>query len=157
MGYQGQLDAFFGSVEGGELKKAIEDLYGPNPWQDAIQDQIGALKGQFITLPEILGEMHGYELLTEEKFGDKFIYLWYVVAYDRQPLSFHFTFYKPKGDWFLYSFEYKDDIQPLAQELARMKLLYFEDSSGQKGEKMTQSASSLQGVIAPRLKSSSAP
>ena len=140
-GYDEQLDAFFKAIEAGEFKKAIEDLYQPNPWRDSIRDKLSALKGQFVSLPDLVGELHGYDLITHEQFADRFVYCWYVVAFDRQPLGFHFTFYKPQETWFVFSFEYKDDIKALAEELARMKLLYADGTAEGKETRILQSAS----------------
>ena len=121
--YEEQADAFFALVAEGEYTKAIDQLYQRNPWNTAIQDQISSLKVQFTALPDLVGEFHGRDLLVEEMLAGRFVYRRYLVSYDRQPVSFHFTFYRPDDEWFIYSFEYKDDVAALAKELAAEKLL----------------------------------
>jgi hypothetical protein len=138
-GYVEQTDQFFASVLEGRYREAVDLLYSRNPWSAQMKDQISILRGQFVSLPDLAGELHGYELVVEQKFADTFVYRWYIVAYDRTPVSFHFTFYKPAGTWYLYSFEYKEDLKALSEELGKMKLLFpgpaSEDTPGEKSAK----------------------
>ncbi len=121
--YTVQLDEFFATIQEGKYAEALGALYGRNPWHQAMTDQLNALKGQFSTLPDLVGELRGSDLIVERRLGGMFVYRWYLVAYDRQPVSFHFTFYKPGDSWFIYSFEYQDDIKDLVQDLARQDLV----------------------------------
>ena len=69
------------------------------------------------------GQLHGIGLLSEKVVAGRLAYLWYVARFDRTPVSFHFTFYKPADRWFTYSFQYREDLDDLAQESARRELL----------------------------------
>lgn len=122
--YRVHLQEFFGRVEKGEYREAIEAIFGTNPWMEKAADQVANLKTQFSGLPDLAGELHGYDLIGEQHFSDSFVYLYYIVEYDRTPISFHFTFYKPTDTWRLYTFEYKEDLGELAFELLKMKLIF---------------------------------
>jgi hypothetical protein len=123
LSFEDQIRQFFEAVEKGEYKAAIDQLYARNPWQVAIQDQVSTLKGQFATLPDLVGKFYGYDLIVEQPISDRFVYRWYLVSYDRMPISFRFTFYKPQEEWMIYSFKYNQDIPGLAEELGKMKLV----------------------------------
>ena len=116
------VEEFFAKVAIGEYKESIEFLYADNPWAAKIADQIDALKDKFVALPDVVGTYIAHDKVIEQKVSGRFVYLWYMVSFDRQPLSFHFTFYRPAEEWLVYSFEYRDDVKNLAEELAKRQL-----------------------------------
>lgn len=124
LSYQEQVKMFFDKIDRGQFKEALEELYSRNPWASQLQDQLNKLKGQFITLPDMAGAVHSHDLLIEQDLSDRYVLLWYVVSFDRAPLSFRFVFYKPKDSWVIYYFEYQDDLQALAKDMAQYRLVY---------------------------------
>jgi hypothetical protein len=123
-GYEDHLREFFTKVERGELAEAVDQLYQSNPWSENAKDKITQVKHQFATLPGLMGDYYGAELVIEHWISDRFVYFWYLARFDREPLSFHFTFYRPKDRWMLYSFEFVSEVQNLAKELGRAELIY---------------------------------
>lgn len=116
--YDAQIDQFFVKLESGEYAEAIAKLYGGNPWMESQQANLETLKTQFADLKEALGELHGHELLSEQWISDRYVYRWYLVRFDRSPVSFYFKFYKPADEWRFYSFEYKEDLSQVARDMA---------------------------------------
>lgn len=115
-GYQEQVDRFFTTVQKGEYGDAIETLYSGNSW--FAKEDLPKIRQQFETIPEVIGELHNYELLSKQQVSDRFVFLWYVGSFDRSPVSLYFKFYKPKDSWRFYSFEYKEDLGQVARDLA---------------------------------------
>lgn len=132
--YEVLVGEFFDRIEANEYRGAIDEIFKTNPWMRNAADEINQLKAQFASLPDIAGELHGHELIGEQHFADSFVYLYYIVEYDRTPFSFYFTFYRPAGTWRLYSFEYREDLSDLAFELLKMKLTMPEPPEGAAGE-----------------------
>jgi hypothetical protein len=120
LGYQEQVQSFFTDLDQGEYGRAIETLYAGNPWMKA--EDLAKVKAQFESLPGVLGELHSKEFLSEQKIGERYVFLWYVASFDRSPVSLYFKFYKPEGSWRFYSFEYKEDLSQIARDLAIRQL-----------------------------------
>ncbi|MBI3038290.1 hypothetical protein HYY75_04440 [bacterium] len=116
--YHKIIDDFMARVKKGESTEAIDFLYSGNPWISNKSDSIINLKNKFKNLTELVGQYNSHECLHEKVVAGRFAYVFYFVAYDRQPLKFIFEFYKPKNDWMIYSFafngELEDDIEKSA-------------------------------------------
>lgn len=130
--YQEQVDRFFAGLAGDDYGKTFEQLYSSNPWFKA--EDLERVRQQFESLPELVGSLHHYELMSEQHVTDRFVYVWYVAHFDRSPFSLYFKFYKPDGVWRFYSFEYKDDLGQIARDLALDEVMEeLEDGSGEGG------------------------
>ncbi len=119
--YENMIADFFAKVEIGDYAGAIEFLYSNNPWITAKSDDIQQLRSQFVGLAEIVGEYKGRAIISQEKIADKIVYLNYLLAMERQPLSFKFFFYYIDGEWRTQSFAYNDDIEDMLEERARQQ------------------------------------
>ena len=122
--YNQTIETFFSMVEQGQHGEAIDFLYADNPWMSAKSDDIIKLRGQFVGLETLLGSCVGHELMHKESLGDRYAYLWYFVATERQPIAFKFQFYKPADTWLIYSFAYADDIEDWLEERGRVHFCY---------------------------------
>lgn len=120
--YSEQAERFIDLLEKAEYREAVETFFANNPWMLAQPDQLNSLKTQMTGLPDLVGELHGSDLVVEQSFGDSFVYLQYIANFERSPVSFHLSFYRPKDRWIAYSMEYQEDLLALAKELAKMKL-----------------------------------
>ncbi len=123
--WEEQIETFFERVEAGEPVEAIDTLYAGNPWVSSVSDQLTTLQTQFGGLSDLVGGYLGNERLAVRRISDRFVYAWYIGFYERQPLQFHFSFYRPDDRWLLYQLSYEEGVVDLAQELAR------EDLAGQ--------------------------
>lgn len=117
--WEEQIDTFFARVEAGEPVEAIDGLYAGNPWVSSVSDQLATLKTQFGGLSELVGGYLGNERLSVQWISERFVYAWYIGFYERQPLQFHFSFYRPDDRWLLYQLSYEEGVVGLAQEMAR--------------------------------------
>jgi hypothetical protein len=120
--WEEQVETFFGHVEAGEPEEAIDTLYANNPWASVVSEQLVTLREQFGGLSELVGAYQGNELLAVQPISERFVYVWYMGFYERQPLQFHFSFYKPGDRWLLYQLSYEEGVVALAQELARREM-----------------------------------
>lgn len=120
--WQEQIETFFTHVEAGEPVEAIDTLYADNPWVTSVSDQLATLKAQFGGLSDLVGAYLGNELLAVRQVSGRFVYVWYMGFYERQPLQFHFSFYRPDDRWLLYQLSYEEGVVALAQELARREM-----------------------------------
>jgi hypothetical protein len=116
------IDGFFARLAAGEAEKAVDQLYEGYPYLSTIADQVNQLKTNFASLTEAVGEFRGQQRLAVERLSDRFVYVWYLAYFDRQPIQFHFSFYKPKDRWQIYQFSYDQSVTAVAQEMARRRV-----------------------------------
>ena len=117
--YQEKIDRFFDLVSRGENTEAVDFIYGDNAWISKKADAVANVRTQFSGLKQIVGDYRAHEKIAEKKIAGRFAYIQYFVAYDRQPLSFVFEYYRPGDQWMLYSFSFNADIDDQIAELAK--------------------------------------
>jgi hypothetical protein len=118
-GYQGIVQEFFTLLRDGHPVEAVEGLYGTNPWIARSRDAVETVKSSLLGLEDLVGRYRGHEALVETSLGDRLVYLSYLVVYDRQPLRFEFTFYRPEDRWMTYAFSFDDDIDEDLKQMGR--------------------------------------
>jgi hypothetical protein len=128
--YHDIIVTFFSQISIGEVDKAIELLYISNPWILYKTDDIKQIKSKLTNLTDLVGEYQGNELLTEYVVAKRYAYLYYFVAYDRQPIKFVFEFYKPKDKWMIYSFSFNAEMTDEIEQ--GIKATMFRDVMNQK-------------------------
>ena len=96
-GYQKLIDDFFALYVKGEPVQALDQLYATNPWIKSNPDDVAKVKSGLSGLSSLVGEYISHDLLETEQLGPRFVDVEYVVNCDRQPLRFHFQFYKPRN------------------------------------------------------------
>jgi len=117
-GYHGKIHTFFSKIKAGKVEEAVDFVYSDNPWLQKMPDQIQTIKNQLMSLDKLVGSYQSHEKLLEKVVADRYAYLYYFVAYDRQPLRFTFAYYKPKDRWMLFSFQFNTDItDQIAEEV----------------------------------------
>lgn len=116
------VDGFFTRLAAGEPEEAVGQLYAGYPWMESLGDQVSQLKTRFAGLSEAVGGYVGQERLAVQPLSDRFVYVWHVAFYERQPLQFHFSFYKPGDRWVVHQFAYDEGVTEIARELARRRL-----------------------------------
>jgi hypothetical protein len=108
--YLDEVEQFFQSLKAGEVDAALENLYASNPWIQGSQDSIQQLKSQLGNLGAMVGQCHDHILLAEKQLANRWVYLNYLVLFDRQPLRFEFQFYRPEETWVIHAFSFDDEI-----------------------------------------------
>ena len=104
------VKTFCASVAKGETDKAVDDLFTHIVLGGYPKDGIENLKGQLASTTKLIGKYHGYRLVAKRELATALRIEDYMVLFDRQPLRFRFEFYKPDGEWMLYSFSYDADL-----------------------------------------------
>ena len=121
--YHQKVNTFFSKLKAGKVTEAVEYIYADNPWISKDSDAVQNLKNQMASLDKLVGKYNSHEKLVEKVVADRYAYLYYFVAYDRQPLSFIFEFYRPQDDWMTFSFSFDTDIDDEIAEQAKEELL----------------------------------
>lgn len=117
------MNEFFKTYQKNEPTKALDDLYGHNPWMERMKDDVDKLKTQFKDLKTLVGEYNGHQLLYQKNVKEVFFLATYIVKYDRQPVRMNFQFYKPKDEWTLYSFSYDDNFDDDLENAIKYEIL----------------------------------
>lgn len=117
--YEDVVNKFFNLIAAGKSADAVEYLYRTNPWSEKIPDALQQVKSSFASSDAMVGSYRGNSLVVKRVLGDRIVYLYYLVAYDRQPLKFEFYFDKPSDKWVLQNFAFNDKILDDVRDSAR--------------------------------------
>ena len=104
------INAFFDKYENNSIDEALEYIFSSNPWMQDSKTQSDALGVKLKNLISILGDYYSRKLITKASIANDLVMYSYLVKYDRQPLRFVLTFYKPKDKWRLHNFKYDDAL-----------------------------------------------
>ena len=126
-GYQIILDKFFALAKDQQMPQASEELFkdvlvskSPDIGSKGYFDEVQA---KLTNLPKIVGECRTYSRMFERMVAGRFLYIDYLVIFDKQPVEFSFQFYKPKDKWMLYGFSMDMDIVKKMDDKIRSKML----------------------------------
>ena len=109
--------------------KAIDDLYGTNPWTLRVKDAIDNLKKEVAGYTiDYVGKYYGYEPIVRKQFSESFILCSYMVKYDRQPMRFTFELYKPNDKWLLFSFKIDSELDDEIEQAAKLYYINLDTS-----------------------------
>lgn len=115
---------FFFTYEEKGIYKALDSIFQSNDWLlELSTNDIENLKKDLNTNINLLGDYHGYEIISMRSIGESLINYSCIVKYDRQPLRFSFMFYKASGAWVLYNFKYDDNLIEELNEAAKFYYL----------------------------------
>lgn len=118
------VKGFFLTYEEKGIYKALDKIFQSNDWlfKQSTND-IENLKKDLNTHINLLGDYHGYEIVSERFTGECLINYSCIVKYDRQPLRFSFMFYKASSTWVLYDFKYDNNLIDELNEAAKFYYL----------------------------------
>lgn len=121
--YAQQVEWFFTALRAGHTDEAAEGIYASNEWIKMNTDQVAKLKSGLQDLPASLGDFLGYERVTEEQLGKRFVHLDYAVYFERRPIRIFFEFYRSKAGWVTQAVGLADDIPDWSKQRARTRYL----------------------------------
>jgi hypothetical protein len=98
---------------------AIDDFFGKNKWISGKKDDVTNLKVQLKNWIDLVGEYHGYELITEKTIGNSLKLYSYLVKYDREPIRFMFLLYKASDTWQPQTFSFNRTMDDELEEAAK--------------------------------------
>lgn len=106
-------EKFFQLVQSGKVPDAYRQLFAGS--QIAVQkpQAFELLTKQTVDGLPMYGNIHGFELIHEEKFGDTIVRLVYILKSEIAPTIWEFYFYKPKSDWFLVKLLFNEEFNLL--------------------------------------------
>jgi hypothetical protein len=122
--YNLQIQKFFAFVQANKYGEAIDYIYSGNKWMKAKPDEIANVRTSFNGLTALVGEFRGYENITEESIGTRYVVAEYMALFDRQPFRFYFRFYKPEDSWVIDAFGYQGDLDEWLQQKSKDSYLY---------------------------------
>lgn len=95
--------------------EAIDFFFTTNKYLDKTAESAKDVKDRLKKAIDILQTYYGYEIITKKTMGESLILIECMVKYDRQPIEFSFTLYKPDKEWHFHNikFNYKleDDLK----------------------------------------------
>lgn len=104
------MSRFF-SIFNDDVNKAIDYLFSTNEWLESNKEGTTAMKEKFEATRKLLGNFNGYELAGKYYLGQSYAKYVYVLKYDRQPVEFVVTMYRPDKMWKLQNMNFHSDFE----------------------------------------------
>jgi hypothetical protein len=101
---------FFNSVREEKLAEGSEKAWATNPYSAGMKDSLAQFTSQLISTVGVLGKYRGNDLMVKKDVAGRFTYLYYFVAFDRQPMKFEFQCYKATDKWALHNLQFSDKV-----------------------------------------------
>ncbi len=96
---------------------AIEYFFSTNKYMESSTEKITEIKDRLKKAIEMLQAYYGYEIVSRKTLGESLVMLDCMVKYDRQPIQFTFTLYKPNNEWVFqnikFDYNLEDDLKAL--------------------------------------------
>ncbi len=103
-------DNFFSIMKSKGNDAAIDYIFKTNKY---LRTQVAGnlkIKNELNKIVKLLGKFYGSELIEETKAGNNYIRLFYLAKYDRQPLLFIFTMYRPGKKWRIQQLRFSEKV-----------------------------------------------
>jgi len=101
-------DSFFVILKSGSTDKAMDYIVATNPYMLQAKETIDNIKIKLQKSLPLIGRFYGQDLYYKKEIGPNYIYLKYILRYDRQPVIMTFIFYKPDKVWKLQNILFED-------------------------------------------------
>lgn len=121
--YQAIANHFFEIMQEQGGDEALAYIFSTNPYSKRMSDQLSMGSNQLSSAENMMGDYLGYELLVETKVADRLVNQYYMVLYERQPLRFELTFYRPADEWVFQNFAFNADIVEDVSSMTHLALL----------------------------------
>lgn len=104
------IDTFFTYYKNTGIEKAIDFVFATNKYMKQSQEVIDNIKLRFNKATPQLGPYYGYELFIKREAGSSYVFLSYLMKYERQPIQISFILYKPKDKWQIQNLRFDDKV-----------------------------------------------
>ena len=101
-------DSFFVILKSGSTDKAMDYIVATNPYMLQAKETIDNIKLKLQKSLPLIGKFYGQDLYFKKEIGPNYMYLKYILRYDRQPVIMTFIFYKPDKVWKLQNILFED-------------------------------------------------
>ncbi len=114
---------FFEIYKSKDSNQALDYIFSTNKF--IVEKDVKLIKDKIIQYSNVLGKYYGEELIIKKSIGESIEVHSYTLKYERQPIRFILTFYKPDNDWKVHNFKISDDFVS-ELESATIELSYKE-------------------------------
>jgi len=104
-------DTFFSYYKHSGMDKAIDYVFGTNKYMKQSQEVIDNIKLRFNKATPQLGPYYGYDLFIKREAGPSYVFLSYLMKFERQPIQISFILYKPKDKWQIQNLRFDDKVE----------------------------------------------
>ncbi len=104
------IDSFFVYYKTVGIEKAIDFVFATNKYMEQSKEVIDNIKLRLNRATPLLGPYHGYDLFIKKQAGQSYVFLSYLIKYDRQPIQISFILYKPKDKWQIQNLRFDDKV-----------------------------------------------
>lgn len=101
--------------------KAYEELFKSNEYIP--KSDIESTKIKFKDYISDLGDYLGNEAITVKRIGKSYILKSFIIKYERMPIRFTFTLYKPADKWKIQNFAYDGNMTEELENAAKIDKL----------------------------------
>lgn len=101
-------DSFFIMLSKGSIDKALDYVVSTNPYMMQAKETVDNIKVKLQKSLPLIGKFYGQDLYSKKEIGPNYVYLKYILRYDRQPFIMTFVFYKPDNAWKLQNILFED-------------------------------------------------
>ncbi|HEX4825140.1 MAG TPA: hypothetical protein VFV19_12610 [Candidatus Polarisedimenticolaceae bacterium] len=101
---------FFNSIREEKTAEGSARAWATNPYAAGMKDSIDQFTTKLTSNLSFLGKYRGNELVVKKEVAGRFVYLYYFVVFDRQPMKFEVQCYKPVDKWVLHNLQFSDKI-----------------------------------------------
>jgi len=117
------LNRFFEIYSQKNSNDALDYLFSNNGYADEMTDEIEGLKKKLKKQIDAIGLYYGRDSLSMRSAGPNFLKYSYLVRHARQPMLFHFTFYKADNRWQAHIFSYQNNAADELDEASKISRL----------------------------------
>ena len=89
---------------------AIDYIYATNKYISGNLTANLKVKSELKKVTSMLGKFNGVEPIDTQYISKSYLRLSYLAKFDRQPLKFNFTMYKPNKKWQLQQLKFDDKV-----------------------------------------------
>lgn len=111
------IEKFFDLYKSESPDSALDYILSTNQWVNKSSNE---LKSSIQNITSQIGKYRGNELIVKRSIGKNYFIWSYMIKYDRQPIRFHFIFYRPLEKWQLQDFRYDDEFETELLEAAKV-------------------------------------
>lgn len=104
------IDSFFVYYKNAGIDKAIDFVFATNKYMEQSKEVIDNIKLRLNRATPLLGPYEGYDLFIKKQAGLSYVFLSYLIKYERQPIQISFILYKPKDKWQIQNLRFDDKV-----------------------------------------------
>lgn len=106
-------ETFFNGLKKGNVSRSYDELFVGSSIPSSQPQAVELLKKQTEMAVSLYGEVIGFELVHEERFGNSVVRLVYLLKSELHPTVWEFYFYRPRSEWILSNMKFNDQFADL--------------------------------------------